>query len=192
MRSSLVSHSSLYVFTADNVRNAPLKRVRRLLPESRLFFGRTKLLAAALGKSPAEEFRDGLSGAARMLRGHEAGLLFTSVPHDDVLRILSSCEEEEFARAGNEATRTVELEEGPLDGFPHNMEPYLRKLGLPTALKEGVVTLLAPHTVCVEGKALDGDQAKLLQLLGIKMSVFKLSLLCRWSDGDLEVYEQPE
>ena len=66
------------------------------------------------------------------------------------------------------------------------MEPYLRKLGLPSRLEAGVVTLLAAHTVCTEGEALTSDQAKLLQLLGIKMAVFKLSLKCRWAEGEFE------
>ena len=47
-------------------------------------------------------------------------------------RTTRESETEEYARAGTDATETVELEEGALDGFPHNMEPYLRKLGLPT------------------------------------------------------------
>ena len=43
-----------------------------------------------------------------------------------------------------------------------------------------------------EGKALTSDQAKILQLLGIKMSVFKLSLVCRWSEGEFEELEEDE
>lgn len=31
----------------------------------------------------------------------------------------------------------VTLDEGPLEQFPHSMEPQLRQLGLPTALKKG-------------------------------------------------------
>ena len=69
------------------------------------------------------------------------------------------------------------------------MEPYLRKLGLPSRFEAGVVTLLAAHTVCTEGEALTSDQAKLLQLLNIKMARFQLTLRCRWTDGDFESYE---
>jgi mRNA turnover protein 4 len=43
--------------------------------------------------------------------------------------------------------------------------------------------------VCVEGAPLDSDQAKLLQLLGIKMALFRLTLRCRWSEGEFEPYE---
>lgn len=45
--------------------------------------------------------------------------------------------EMDFARAGNKATFTVTLDPGPLEQFPHSMEPQLRQLGLPTALKRG-------------------------------------------------------
>jgi hypothetical protein len=47
----------------------------------------------------------------------------------------------------------VHLPEGPLSGpggkpFPHTVEHTLRKHGLPTQLKKGVIELIAPHTVC--------------------------------------------
>ena len=45
--------------------------------------------------------------------------------------------EHDFARAGNIATSSVDLDEGPLTQFSHAMEPHLRKLGLPVALKKG-------------------------------------------------------
>lgn len=176
-----------YVFTADNMRNSALKSVRQQLRDSRIFFGRTKLLAAALGKTPSDEYRDGLSEAAGMMRGHEAGMIFTNDSHDVILNTINASETDEFARAGTEATETITLDEGPLSGFPHNMEPFLRKLGLPTMLNNGVIHLRTSHTVCHEGQKLDGDQAKLLQLLGNKMSTFRLTLRCRWSDGDLQV-----
>ena len=47
-----------------------------------------------------------------------------------------SCQD--FANTGFTALHEVTLEEGPLNQFPHNMEPQLRKLGLPTALKKGI------------------------------------------------------
>lgn len=54
------------------------------------------------------------------------------------LRWFSKFKEVDFARAGNKATYTVSLDTGPLEQFPHSMEPQLRQLGLPTALKKGM------------------------------------------------------
>ena len=191
VRSCSDAFSSCYAFDAENMRNAALKEVRAKLTGSRLFFGRTKLLTAALGRTPSEEYRDGLSEVAAALAGGEAGLLFTNEPVETVRRVLEETQVSEFARAGREATDDVELDAGPLPSFPHNMEPYLRKLGLPTKLDKGMVTLLAPHVVCRAGAPLDSDQAKLLQLLGIKMALFKLKLRCRWSsDGEFKAYAE--
>lgn len=54
------------------------------------------------------------------------------------LRWFTKYTEMDFARAGNKATFTVSLDPGPLEQFPHSMEPQLRQLGLPTALKRGM------------------------------------------------------
>ena len=179
-----------FVLDAQNMRNTALKEVRGKLQGSRLFFGRTKLLATALGRTVPEEHRDCLSQVAKALSGQgEAGLLFTNEPMETVQRVLDETQVSEFARAGSKATHDVELAEGPLNQFPHNMEAYLRKLGLPTRLINGVVTLMAPYTVCKEGAALDGEQAKLLQLLNIKMAEFKLTIRCKWSDGDFHSFQ---
>lgn len=70
--------------------------------------------------------------------------------------------EKDYARGGTLASETVVLNEGPLEQFPHSMEPHLRSLGLPTALKRGVVTLIKDYTVCQEGQMLNPEQAKIL------------------------------
>ena len=45
----------------------------------------------------------------------------------------------DFTRSGFTAEESVSLDTGPLEQFPYNMEPRLRQLGLPTALKKGNV-----------------------------------------------------
>lgn len=58
----------------------------------------------------------------------------------------------DYARAGNRAQMDITLEEGPLEQFPHSMEPQLRQLGLPTALKKGenidTELNLGSHSTC--------------------------------------------
>lgn len=51
----------------------------------------------------------------------------------------------DYARAGNQAQADITLDEGPLEQFPHSMEPQLRQLGLPTALKKGKITIEGWH-----------------------------------------------
>lgn len=88
--------------------------------------------------------------------------------------------EMDFARAGNKATLTVSLDPGPLKQFPHSMEPQLRQLGLPTALKKGVVTLLSDYEVCKEGDVLTPEQARVLKLFGYEMAEFKVTIKYMW------------
>ncbi len=85
----------------------------------------------------------------------------------------------DFHRTGSRATSTVTLPAGPLPQFPHSLEPQLRQLGLPTALKKGVVQLLGEegHTVCREGDVLTSEQARLLKLLGRQDAKFRLDFV---------------
>ncbi|KAJ1637953.1 hypothetical protein T492DRAFT_900566 [Pavlovales sp. CCMP2436] len=158
VRACVEKYSSVYVYTAENMRNAPLKGIRAEWRDSRFFFGRTKQLAVALGRTTESEMRVGLSRVSEALLGREGGLLFTN------------------------RTR----EEGPLERMAHSIEPYLRKLGLPTKLDCGVVTLLKNHTVCTAGEKLSADQAKLLQLLDVKLAQFKVSLRAAWTDDTFD------
>jgi hypothetical protein len=70
--------------------------------------------------------------------------------------------ETDFARSGTVATETVVLDAGPLEDFAHSMEPHLRKLGMPSALNKGVITLLKDYEVCREGVPLTSEQASIL------------------------------
>jgi hypothetical protein len=48
------------------------------------------------------------------------------------------------------------------------MEPQLRKLGLHTSLKRGIVTLDTDHQICKKGDKLTPEQAQLLVNLNFK------------------------
>ncbi|ONM16374.1 Ribosomal protein L10 family protein [Zea mays] len=129
----------------------------------------------ALGRPPADEAETGLhklSKARAFLQGN-SGLFFTNLPRDDVERMFREFEEHDFARTGCTAADTVELKEGPLEQFTHEMEPFLRKQGLPVRLNKGVVELVADH-----------------RLLGIQMATFHLYLVCRWSSDEFEAYKE--
>lgn len=77
---------------------------------------------------PRRRLASGRQVAVR--NNHPLSLLFP-------LRWFTKYGEMDYARAGNKATFTVNLDPGPLEQFPHSMEPQLRQLGLPTTLKKG-------------------------------------------------------
>lgn len=184
--------TSVYVFTVKNMRSEPLKALRAQWPDSRLFFGRTRQIAVALGRTPESEVQDGISGVSNAILGQEGGLLFTSRPREEVEQFFQEYQHQDFARSGFMATETRKLDAGPHPSFAHSLEPHLRKLGMPTKLESGVVTLLRDFTVCESGSRLTPEQAKLLQVLNVKMAVFRIVLQGVWTAGAFHVLERDD
>ncbi|KAK6135419.1 hypothetical protein DH2020_030838 [Rehmannia glutinosa] len=190
IRDAVEKYDSAYVFTFENMRNLKFKEFRdRLKSSSRFFLGSNKVMQVALGRSVADEIRSGLHKISKLLRG-DSGLCFTSLPKRHPKRLFNEYEDYDFARTGSTATETVELKEGPLDQFTHEMEPFLRKQGMPVRLNKGVVELVSDFVVCEEGKPISPESSRILRLLGIKMATFKLHLICRWSSEDFEFYRE--
>ncbi|KAG0450259.1 hypothetical protein HPP92_026977 [Vanilla planifolia] len=190
IRQALENYSSAYVFTFENMRNQKLKEFReQLKSNSRFFLGSNKVMQLAVGRSAADESKPGLHKLAKFLRG-DSGLFCTSLSKEEVERLFRQYEEHDFSRAGSTATEKVELKEGPLDQFSHEMEPFLRKLGFPVRLNRGIIELVSDHVVCEEGQHLSPEAARALRLLGIKMATFRLHLVCRWAVDEFEVYRE--
>ncbi|KAJ7946654.1 Ribosome assembly factor mrt4 [Quillaja saponaria] len=188
MKQAIENHNSVYVFSFENMRNLKFKEFReKLKSTSRFFLGSNKVMQVCLGRSADDEIRPGLHKVSKLLRG-DAGLLCTNLPKEEVERLFNEYEEYDFARTGSSVTEKVELKEGPLEQFTHEMEPFLRKQGMPVRLNKGVVELISDFVVCEEGKPLSPEAARILRLLGIQMATFRLCLICRWSPDDFELY----
>jgi len=70
---------------------------------------------------------------------------------------------------------------------PGSMEVLLRtKLGLKTLLKDGVIQLLVDTQICKKGDVLTPEQCHLLELFGVKMADFRISVDCGWCKGVFE------
>ncbi|KAJ7134736.1 ribosomal protein L10-domain-containing protein [Mycena epipterygia] len=186
-----------WLFQVGAMRNTHLKTVRKLWKDTaRIFFGRSAVMAKALGTTPEEEHRLGIHKLAKQIQG-QVGVLFTDTEPNEVLEWFADFQQPDFARAGNIASRTVILPAGPVlrhhsdppEPFPHNEEPQLRKLGLSTSMNKGVPTLHTPHKLCEKGKPLTGEQAQLLKLIGEKMVVFRVALISRWCAATGEVVQ---
>lgn len=115
----------------------------------------------------------------------QRGLLFTSHDRDTVIEWFEEYSAAEFARSGFVATETVKLPEGPLPDFSHAIEPHLRKLGMPTKLEKGIVTLISEFVVCEKGKTLTPEQARILKLLGRQLATFKVNVECFVTNKDV-------
>ncbi|GLT85954.1 hypothetical protein SLE2022_041200 [Rubroshorea leprosula] len=190
IREAVEKYSSVYVFSFENMRNLKFKEFReQLKPTSRFFLGSNKVMQVALGRSAADEIRPGIYKVSKLLSG-DSGLFLTNMPKEEVESLFNKYEDYDFARTGSIATEKVELPEGPLEQFTHEMEPFLRKQGMPVRLNKGVIELVSDFVVCEEGKPLSPESARILRLLGIKMATFRLHLICRWSPEDFELYKE--
>ncbi|TXG53910.1 hypothetical protein EZV62_019166 [Acer yangbiense] len=190
IRDAAEKYSSIFVFSFENMRNLKFKEFReQLKTTSRFFLGSNKVMQVALGRSASDEIRVGLHKVSKLLRG-DSGLFLTNMPREEVESLFNKYEDYDFARIGSTASEKVELLEGPLEQFTHEMEPFLRKQGMPVRLNKGVVELISDFVVCEEGKPLSPESARILRLLGMKMATFKLHLICRWSPEDFELYKE--
>lgn len=194
VRDAVEKYPSVYLFRHYNMRTEKFKELREeMKAHSKFILGSNAILQVALGRSPSDELRTNLHLLSEKIKG-QVGLLFTSLPSDEVTRIIDEFEHEDYARAGAKATHDFRIKEGPVpDGahgpLQHTMEPQLRKYGMPTKLNKGVIEVLSDFVVCKEGKVLDANQAAILKVFDEKMAVFSLKLLGVWRADD-EEYEE--
>jgi len=190
IREALELYERCFIFSVNNMRNGKLKEVRNSWKHSRLFFGKNKVIAYALGRTVEDEMAENIHKISKKLI-NEVGILFTNKSKEEVLEWFDKKVEHDFARAGNKATATVVVKEGPLTQFSHAIEPHLRHLGLPTKLERGVVTMMKDHTVCKAGQIITPEQASILKKLNVVLSQFYITIKSMWSKegGVFEEFE---
>jgi mRNA turnover protein 4 len=154
-------YSSAFLFSVENMRNNKLKDIRTEWKHSRFFFGKNRIMQLALGRTEEEEYKEGIHTISNMLKGN-VGLLFTNEQSDIVRGWFDQYHSLEYARSGFTTSQDILLKEGPLEQFSHSLEPHLRSLGLPTALKKGRIVLLQDHEVCKANDVLTPEQARLV------------------------------
>ncbi|EMR64726.1 putative mrna turnover protein 4 protein [Eutypa lata UCREL1] len=211
VRDSLSTYQYCFVFSVDNMRNTHLKEVRQDLSDSRLFFGKTKLMARALGHNPEDSFAENTYRLTSFVKG-TVGLLFTNRDPASVVAYLGALSESkvDFARAGAVAPRSFAIPWGAVYStggevpaehdvpLGHTLEPELRRLHVPTRMVKGRVVLEAGpeasdadraegFVVCREGDVLDSRQTRLLKLFSVCMSEFRVSVRAYWSAAAGEV-----
>jgi mRNA turnover protein 4 len=94
-----------------------------------------------------------------------------------VIKWAEEYEEIEYARSGFVTSESLELPEGSLPQFDHSMEPQLRRLGMPTSLQKGIITLIKPFKVCQKGDVLTPEQAQILVHILYSLDKSKIFML---------------
>jgi mRNA turnover protein 4 len=177
IRNSVAQMRYTYVVSVSNDRNNILKSIRDELKPGKMFCSKNKVVQVSLGFTPETECAEGIHPLSALMSG-QAALITSNLDATELVALLKTHEEPEFARPDGVATETIVLEEGfdALSAFSHSMETQFRKLGLPTQLYDGKVRLLANHTVCREGVPLTADQSQVLRLLKVQMAKFEIQL----------------
>lgn len=201
VQSACEAYQHIFVFSVDNMRNTYLKDVRQnFADDGRLFFGKTKVMAKALGTGAEDERAPGLAKLSEWLKG-SVGLLFTDREPEAVLEFFEGFVEMDFARAGTKASRTFTVSEGVVYSrggevaveddvpLPHSLEATVRKWGMPTRLDKGKVVLDQEYVVVEEGKEMDSHQTALLKTFGVAMAEFRVKVVAYWSAATQEITE---
>ncbi|KAJ3190074.1 mRNA turnover 4 [Gaertneriomyces sp. JEL0708] len=192
VRECIDKYKHVYIFSVENMRNTYLKEVRNERKQDRFFYGRNKVIAKALGTTEEEEYKEGLRHVSERLVGN-VGLVFSDSEPEEILPYFENYHQMDYARSGCVATETMVVPEGPVmrgeEKFPHNMEPQLRGLGMPTCLVNGVVTLRSEYTICKEGDMLTPDQAQLLKHFYIQQADFHVTIVGHWTNGEFKALQ---
>ncbi|KAL8719256.1 MAG: hypothetical protein Q9225_003715 [Loekoesia sp. 1 TL-2023] len=203
IRECIPQYPYIYVFSVENMRNNYLKDVRtELAGDSRLFFGKTRVMAKALGDSPSTEPYPSTSLLSTHLTG-PCGLIFSHRDSSSMLSYFSTFHPLSFARAGILSTRSFTLPAGTIytrageiptsEDVPlaHSIEPTLRKLSVPTRMVRGRVELDEPFEVCKEGEVLGSGQTTLLKMFGVAIAEFGVEVRAWWikETGEVQVME---
>jgi mRNA turnover protein 4 len=191
IRDAVEEFEHIYVFSFENMRSNLFKSLRNELAQSRIFLGKNKVSALALGRDEADEYMPDLYHVGDDLSG-QRGLLFTNSAPDKVRALFNKWRASDFARGGMVAPRTVTLPQGPLPTMINSMIQPLRKLGLRVQLKRGIVTLEDDTNLCTKGEELTPEAARLLKLFDHRLAEFKLDMVSHWSEGEYESFVPQE
>lgn len=188
------TYKYVFIFQCINMRNNSLKQLRTQLTENTKFvLGKSSIIKLALGLDSASEYSNNLSQLTKYIHG-SCGLLFTNDSIDNIIQQFKTYSVPNYCRSGNVCIDTFMLPQGelPSDIITFSMELQLRKLGLPTQLKNGVVSLLSDVTVCSAGDILTPEQCKILELFQQKQAVFKIQLIAVYDNGAVIELEHSE
>eukprot|EP00766_Chilomastix_caulleryi_P004521 gnl/Chilomastix_caulleri/577.p1 GENE.gnl/Chilomastix_caulleri/577~~gnl/Chilomastix_caulleri/577.p1 ORF type:complete len:194 (+),score=45.36 gnl/Chilomastix_caulleri/577:192-773(+) len=149
---------------------------------------KSTLVRAAYGSDAKTEIAS-QSREIHLALGGDKGLFFTNLSLDEAKAELELYRKADFIKPGQISTETISVGIGPLyaigdpegkgavvrsDGTVVKTQPlnsqtiisYLRKLGIMCELRDCVIYILKPFTICEEGKPVEPKGCRLLRLLG--------------------------
>jgi len=179
---SLGKYNNAFVFTHEHMTTLPFRQIQTSWKDAKFFLGKNKLMKLALGRTEDDSFKLNSHMLSEHLSGH-CGLLLTNKTKEEVVGFFEGFQTPQYADAGTIADRTLIMRKGFEDTkpFTHSMESYLRKLGLNTSLVNTQIQLNEDFIVAEEGKPLTVEQCKILRLLQIPLTEFRIRIKAWWN-----------
>eukprot|EP00612_Vaucheria_litorea_P004384 CAMPEP_0171463154 /NCGR_PEP_ID=MMETSP0945-20130129/6918_1 /TAXON_ID=109269 /ORGANISM="Vaucheria litorea, Strain CCMP2940" /LENGTH=178 /DNA_ID=CAMNT_0011989849 /DNA_START=199 /DNA_END=735 /DNA_ORIENTATION=+ len=173
------------------MRTTLMKKVKLDFKKSgQFYFGKNTLIKLALSREESNEYFTHSNRVSANISG-QCGLLATNESQSKVKKYFDQLNFPDFANAGFVPTKTVYLEEGPTK-WPISMMERFQSLGVVVNVKDSKLCVAQKFALCVEGKPLSPEQAKLLVLQDLKIGHFKPILVCFFSRTEFEQYQVPD
>ena len=182
IREKLMNYARIYVLKFSSSKTDHQNQIRLQFRTSTLCMAKHSVLEHAIGLTQEDSARPNLYLLNQYL-GDISAIFMTNEPHEAVIGFLGTLHGAEFATTGLIATEDFIVPTGPLPQFAFSMDSYLRELGLPVQLENGVIVNIRDHVVCRAGEPLTKNAARLLKLFGVKMAEFSAVAVACWEDG---------
>lgn len=202
-------YDNLFIIEVVNM-NGPAMRAARdgMKGDGVITMLKSSLVRAALGSTEENEVAPN-SREIHAALGGSRGMFFTNLSLEDVKKRFAEFTRPDFIKPGEIATETITISVGPLhalgdeegngavvrtDGTVVKAQPlnsqsivnYLRRLDVSCELRDCVIYVLKPFTICEEGKPVDPRGCRLLRLLGQPGTAggeFKINVIGQYERG---------
>ncbi|KAM0675688.1 mRNA turnover and ribosome assembly protein [Gurleya vavrai] len=161
----------LIIATSNNLRSQFIHDLRSQLTDSKILFGKKKILAKALESKLKK---------VKLIEKFDSNtfLIFTND-----LKIIDKLNGsvKGFLRSGDTTEEEIVLEAGIIKinevDCSVDMDSRFRNCGVSCYVKNGKVIIDSDFTVCKKGEVLSDKKAKLLRFLGHKLGVLRIKVL---------------
>jgi mRNA turnover protein 4 len=187
IKDSILNFEYVYVIKVYGTRNTFVQRFRQDYADSKIFFGKNKIMAKALEESG----RKGIEEFIKHVVGNDVGLLCSNRDPKELEDYSLKFREWDYAREGFIASRTIKILQGVVtrnnELMPHSLEAQIRNCGLSVLLKKDKLYLDSDCILCTEGQPLTSNQAKLLKMFCICLSEFRIQSICCHSRSNASI-----
>ncbi|KAH0792162.1 mRNA turnover protein 4 [Histomonas meleagridis] len=184
LKENLPKYQRVYVLEFSSKKSDHLNQIRRRFRSSVLSLAKNSLIGFALGTTEQNSTLPNIYQLNQYLKDN-TGIFMTNETHDTVVQYFQDLHYSDYATSGFIPDQTFTVPAGPLPQFVFSLDSYLRELGLPVQLDNGTITNVRDYDVCVAGKPLTKNAARLLKQFDQKIATFSVTPIAYWENGQI-------